>query len=294
MRSFNVLALGAALVAVAACKDDNGVTDPAAIQPAALVRFVNATVDTGVVDFRFVDKVENLPNFLGVRFRGTSGLYTRVAPGTRPVRVFPNSTLPAEAQKRLIDTTITLEANERYTLVYGGQARGNADRLVVLHETATLPTPAAGMISLRVLNTDLLLGAADVYAARSDTADANVMTKFSAKFANVPLYGFSAYTAVPVAAAPPATGTRPVDSLYKFAAAPTGAATASYQVMPNSPGAAAPAGQTYGPQPGFQVAGSVLTVLITGTPTAGSPAAVAANQASSSRLVILPDKALNP
>src|ERR1700694_941793 len=107
MRFRTVLALCLAAVGAGACKRDNGISDPTKLAPAATVRFINATVDTGTVDFRFVDKVENLPMLLGVPVRGTSGFFTRVTPGTRPLRIFVNSTDPAEAQKRLIDTTIT-------------------------------------------------------------------------------------------------------------------------------------------------------------------------------------------
>ena len=137
MRFKTMLVLGLAIGGVGACKNDNGITDAAAPAPAASIRFINAAVDTGTVDFRFVDKVENLPMLLGVAFRGTSGFFTRVTPGTRPVRIFVNSSDPVQAQKRLIDTTITLVADKRYTLIYAGAARGNADRLAVIEEPAS-------------------------------------------------------------------------------------------------------------------------------------------------------------
>ena len=283
MRNKLFLALGLAAFGLSACKDDSGVTDPKPIAPAALIRFVNATVDTGTVDFRFVDKVENLPTFLGVKYRGTSGGYQRVDPGTRPVRIFVNSSNPTEAQKRLVDTTITLAANTRYTLVYMGQARGNADRLVVLTDPVTFPTPAAGNIAVRTFNADPALGAADVYVARSDTADP--VAKSAAKFTNVAVQAYSSYSEVAAASA---------STLYKFAVTPTGSATPAYTDSPNVPGAAPPAGASYGPQPGVRIAGSVLTAILTGAPTAGSPAANSANQATSTRVVVVSDKVLNP
>lgn len=283
MRFKVTLALASMALGLSACKNDSGVSGPATIGPAALVRFVNTTVDTGVVDFRFIDKVENLPTFLGVKFRGSSGGYQRVSPGSRPVRIFVNSTNPVEAQKRLIDTTITLTADTRYTLVYTGQARGNADRLLVIVDPPTFPAPAAGKISVRALNTDASVGSADVYIARSDTA--NPMAKSAAKLSNVALYSYSAYASVDTASA---------STLYQFAVAPAGGAATSYASSPNVPGAVAPAGASYGPQPGVRIAGSVLTAVLTGAPTAGSPAATAANQAVTTRVVILADKALNP
>ena len=283
MRFKVIFALALTAVGIGACKNDSGVTGPKAIGPAALVRFVNTTVDTGVVDFRFTDKVENLPTFLGVKFRGSSGSYQRVAPGTRPVRIFVNSTNPAETQKRLIDTTITLNADTRYTLVYTGAARGDNDRLLVLEDPFTFPTPAAGKIQVRVLNVDASVGTADVYAARSDTT--NPMSKPAATIANVALRSYSAYATMDTASAA---------TLYQFAVAPTGTATAAYASSPNVPGAAAPAGASYGPGPGVRIPGSVLTAVLTGAPTAGSPAATAANQAVSTRVVLLVDKVLNP
>ncbi|HEX8849035.1 MAG TPA: DUF4397 domain-containing protein [Gemmatimonadaceae bacterium] len=283
MRNKLFLALGLAAFGLSACKNDSGVTDPKPIAPAALIRFVNATVDTGTVDFRFVDKVENLPTFLGVKFRGTSGGYQRVDPGARPVRIFVNSTNPTEAQKRLVDTTITLAADARYTLVYMGQARGNADRLVVLTDPVTFPTPAAGNIAVRILNADPLLGPADVYVARSDTTDP--VAKNAAKFTNVPVQAYSNYSELAAASS---------TTLLKFAVAPTGSTTPTYTNSPNVPGAAPPAGATYGPQPGVRIAGSVLTAILTGAPTPGSPDTLSSNQATSTRVVLISDKVLNP
>lgn len=278
-----LLALTPIGLVLSACKNDSGVTGPAAIPAAALVRFVNTTIDTGVVDFRFIDKVENLPTLLGVKFRGSSGGYQRVTPGTRPVRVFVNSTNPVEAQKRLIDTTITLNADTRYTIFYTGQARGNNDRLVVVVDPLTFPTPAAGKIQVRVFNADPSVGAADVYVARSDTA--NPMLKPAATLANIAYQSYSSYATVDTASA---------STLYQFAVATTGAAATTYAASPNVPGAAAPAGASYGPQPGVRISGSVLAAVLTGAPTAGSPAAIAANQAVATRVVVLVDKVLNP
>ncbi|NUQ19975.1 MAG: DUF4397 domain-containing protein, partial [Gemmatimonadaceae bacterium] len=283
MRFKMIPVLGLVVLGASACKNDSGVTGPKPIPPAALIRFVNATVDTGIVDFRFIDKVENLPTFLGVKFRGSSGGYQRVQPGSRPVRIFVNSSNPVEAQKRLVDTTITLAADTRYTLVYMGQARGNNDRLLVLTDPATFPTPAAGNIAVRMFNADPALGSADVWVARSDTT--NPVTKPATTFTGVAVQSYSPYKEVPAASS---------TTLYKFAVAPSGAGTPSYTDTPNVPGAAAPAGASYGPQPGVRIAGSVLTAVISGTPTAGSPAASTANQATSTRVVLLSDKLLNP
>ena len=106
-----------------ACSPDEVVTTENI--PTAGVRFINAVPDTGVVDFRFIDALENLPTFLAVPFRASSGMYQPVSPGTRPVRVFVNSNDPVAAQRMLIDTTITLTAGARYTMIRGACARKN-------------------------------------------------------------------------------------------------------------------------------------------------------------------------
>ena len=55
MRFKTILALGLIAVGAGACSDNSGVTDAKPIPPAALIRFINASLDTGTVDFRFID-----------------------------------------------------------------------------------------------------------------------------------------------------------------------------------------------------------------------------------------------
>jgi hypothetical protein len=281
MRLRNFVLLGAGAVAAAACEDDDGVSSVTR-GPKAFVRFINAVPDTGTVDFRFVDKVENLPTFLGVTFRGTSGGYQGVDPGTRPVRVFANDTTTAGAAQRLIDTTITLAADARYTLVYAGRARGNADQLAVIEEEAALPTPTAGQIAVKTIHAAVGTGPVDVFVGNSG---GNPITAAVTKFSNVGYLATTTYANI---------ATRPTGAgnLYTFAVANAGTTTAAFSATPNMPGAAAPAGQTYGAQPGVQVSGSVLTAVVFPGATPGSRAATSTNQTPSVILVF--DKPLNP
>ncbi|NUO63427.1 MAG: DUF4397 domain-containing protein [Gemmatimonadaceae bacterium] len=299
MRFKTILALGLIAVGAGACSDNSGVTDAKPIPPAALIRFINASLDTGTVDFRFIDKVENLPTFLGVGVRAASGVYQRVSPGARPVRVFVNSTDPVEAQKRLIDTTITLNADTRYTLVYEGAARGNADRLLVIEDPLTFPTPPAGQIAIRALNLNGTVGAADVRFAPTDTvkpsgvgADTvpqprNVYAALATMITNTPFRSYSGFVNIP--ALPTAT---PKDSLYQFQVFPTGSATMAFKSTSTQRGATAPAGASYGPQPGVQIAGSVMTAVLFPATTAGSPARTSAT--ANPGVVLIVDKPLNP
>jgi hypothetical protein len=303
MRLKTMLVLGLAAAGAGACKNNSGINDPTVLPPAASVRLINAVVDTGTIDFRFQDKVENLPMLLGVPFRGTSGFFTRVAPGARPVRIFVNSTNPVEAQKRLIDTTITLVADKRYTLVYAGAARGDADRLVVIEETTPPPTPPAGSVAVRALNADPGRASADVAFAIADTtkppsnvgADTipvrpapprTVYPALATTISNVPYLTYSPY--VTLSALP--AGSR--DSLYQFQVATAGSGTIAYRAMPTQRGATAPAGASYGPQPGVQIAGSVMTAVLLPGATPGSKAATASNQTPT--VILLVDKVLNP
>src|SRR5215213_8927946 len=120
-----VLLLAMVVGVVAGCDDDGklGVVEPG---PVAQVRFINAVPDTGSVNFRFVDNLENLPTFLAVPFRGGSGLYQGITPGSRAMRVFPLDTTVAGASTRLVDTTFTFQANQKYTIVYVGQTKAPA------------------------------------------------------------------------------------------------------------------------------------------------------------------------
>lgn len=273
-------ALLLAAMAAGACKDDDGISPPAAIPPLARIRFVNAIADTGTVDMLFVDRVENLPSFIGVAFRSSSGVYQGITPGQRAVRIFPNSSSQAEASKRLIDTTITLNANARYTLVYGGSARGNADRLSVIEETFDVPTATANNIMVKTIHADVSMGgAANVYVANDGATDP--VAQQVAVMSNVPLFGRSNYVTVPAR-----TGT----GLYTFAVTPAATTTATYSATPNQPGAAAPADNSYGPQPGVRISGSVLTAVLFPAATAGSPSAAS----TASRVLLLVDKPLNP
>jgi hypothetical protein len=266
MNPYKILGLGLTLVALAACSDDDGVVDPVQEEPKALVRFINAVPDTGIVDFRFTDRLENLPTFLGVGFRASSGVYQRVGVGTRTVRIFVNSNDPTAAQRILVDTTLTLAAGSRYTLIYAGRARGNADRLAVIDDDATLPAPGT-TIAVRTIHAAVGTGAVDVYVANSGATDP-VAAKVG-QFNNVAYLGKTAYATLPVR-----TG---AGALYMFGVTNTGSTAALFSATPNQPGIATPAGQLTSPQPGVQIAGSVLTAVVFPGATAGSPAATATN-----------------
>jgi len=292
---YGKLPLGLMFLGLAACKDESGVTDLGPPDPAASVRFVNAVPDTGTVDLRFVDRVENLPGLQGVALQATSGFYQRAEPGARHARIFPNSENVVVTQFMLVDTTITLAADTRYTLVYTGRATGNQDRLAVLQDEplASVPTPAASNIAVRILNAAYgaagPLGNVDVYlvavASATATEPADWQTNNAGVVRNVGFLSKSAYSNVAVR--PTTTG-----ALYRFVVTPAGSSTILYAATPNQPGVQQVAGATYGPQPGMQVSGSVLTAVLVGGSIPGSPESTSANQKGTVAVFI--DKVLNP
>lgn len=286
MRTIKLIPLALSVLALGACSDDSGVTDLGAPPPAALVRFINAVPDTGTVDLRFWDEVENLPLLLGVASRAHSGYYMRVNPGARKTRVFPNSTDPKMTQIFLVDTTVTLNANTRYTLVYAGRATGNADRLAVVEDPSTPPAPAG--LAIQAMHVAVGTGNVDVYVvpvtSTTATTPADFATNNAGVLRNVAYLGkASAYLQVPV---------RPSGGFYRFVVTAAGSTTALFAVTPNLAGAAAPSGATYGAQPGVQIAGSVLTAVIAPGTIPGTRQSTAANQTPTVFLMI--DKVLNP
>lgn len=286
MRFGKLVLCAGTLLGLAACSDDSGVTTGGPPAPAALVRFINTVTDTGTVDLRFVDRVESLPTMQGVAFRGASGLYQRVEPGNRNARVFPTSTNVDLTQIRLVDTTVTLVADNRYTLVYAGRASGNQDRLAVLTDDITLPTPPANNIAIQVLHAATGVGNVDVYITPAGAAtNANPIGNAVAVVSNIPNLGKSAYVNVPVR---PTTG----ENLYQFTVTAAGSTTPLFTARPNQPGAQPPAGATYGPQPGVQITGSVMTAVLTSGSVPGTRQSTTANQ--SPTVLLLIDKALNP
>jgi hypothetical protein len=287
-RKFVLLAF--AVFLVNACEDDE-VTNSTP-EPAALVRFINAALDAGAVDLRFVDRVENLPTFLGVGFRGYSGVYQRVGPGTRPTRVFVSSNNIDSATIRLVDTTVTLVADRRYTLVYTGRVTGNQDALVVIEEPSlTLPTPATGSIAVRALHAAVGMGAVDVHIAPANRAADTAVGPDPVATAIARINDVTYLEQTPhvtIVKRDTAAASLP---LYQFGVTPTASTTLSFRARPNTPGAPSDR-PTVGPSPGVQIGGSVLTAFLVAGATPGSRAATSTNQTPT--VLLLVDTPINP
>lgn len=239
------------LVVVGAC-DDDGISVNT-VEPAALVRFVNAAPQPGVVDLRFIDQVESLPLFLEVGFGQNSGAgYQRVKPGTRHLRVFPNSTDPEVASTRLVDNPgFSLTANERVTLLLTQD--GGSHQITRLADPATIERAPAGQIAVKVLHAAASQPVAvDVYVVATPVP-ADWRTNNAHVFTNVAYQSTTGYVNVPVL-----EGT----SLYHFIATPAGDnSTLLFNNAPDQPGATSTQA-TAGPLPGVRIPESVLTAVL--------------------------------
>lgn len=147
MRLTRIATLCLGLGLIAACSEDK-VSAPT-LPPLAGVRFINAVADTGAVDIRMIDQVEYTPTASALQFRsGTEHQPTEAK--ARHLRVFPTSTNQAVTQNFLLDTTITISANTRVTLLLTGSARAKTLKFVTI--TDDVSAPAAGTIGVRLVN----------------------------------------------------------------------------------------------------------------------------------------------
>jgi hypothetical protein len=136
---FTLLSLSVAAVALAACDDDGVVTETR--PPLAGVRYIHALPDTGRLDFRMVDQLEYSANTIegsgGITYR-TGTRYYPVEAKARKIRVFSfQDSAATTVSQVLVDTTITFEANQNYTLLLVGTARGTGGdraRFVVIND----------------------------------------------------------------------------------------------------------------------------------------------------------------
>ncbi len=182
MRSIRTLASGLALAALAAC-DSQEVSTPT-LPPTAAVRFINAVTDTGAVDIRMIDQIELSAVANGLNFRSGT-IHQLTESKARHIRVFPTSTDINVATNALLDTTITIEANTRITLLLTGSARAGTLRFVTITDDPS--APPANSIGVRVVNT--ATGAVNGYLVESATTP----VAEPAAAANVGTLGASSY-----------------------------------------------------------------------------------------------------
>jgi hypothetical protein len=156
-----------ALATLAACSSDAGPTTPAA-QSLAYTRFVNAVVDSGPTDWRFIDQIENSPTTFGLTFRQTfpGAGYQATGSGSRHLRVFPTTTDINLVSTVLFDTTFNFEQGAHYTIMAAGALRSGAPTKAQLYIFKDDFTDPGSGILVRALNAGAT-ATADVYASAS-------------------------------------------------------------------------------------------------------------------------------
>lgn len=181
----SVLCLAAA--AVTACRPDEIIETQ--LEPTAGVRFIHAVPDTGMMDFRFVDFVENSHHWQ-ISFRNTPVLSPTGANGVpastfvqfkpakaggagcasattcdRDLRIFMNPVCSNTACNQTLgavvikDTTVTLTAGRNYTALLWGYANptgagrpAGAPAMQLVFFEETVADPGAGSVAIRVIN----------------------------------------------------------------------------------------------------------------------------------------------
>ncbi|HEX9892638.1 MAG TPA: DUF4397 domain-containing protein, partial [Gemmatimonadales bacterium] len=139
--------------------------------------FIHAVPDTGALDFRPVDIVENT-TFYGIAFRSTGqAFYKNSRAGARHFKIFltPDQNLPAEQQQAMAQTVVqdinvTLEAGHRYTFILWGYSRAGSSPAMQLTILDDNPGDPGSQVALRLVNAGAGLGAVDGFQYARGTA----------------------------------------------------------------------------------------------------------------------------
>lgn len=247
-----VLGMGA----VAGCKKDPTFQQP--IPPQAALHWVNAVPDTGILDIRPIDIITNAA-LMDAPFRGANQFYQGIDAGTRRIRAFLSSTDPTITGVPILDTTVSLAADNSYSLIYAGFARTGSTPGRALWVVPDTPAdPGANQIGIRILHAGAGVGNIDINVTRraADTLpDAPLLANASYKsISNYFAFVRDTITADSLRVVVTAAGTKtPV--LFSLRLPPGTAGTI-----------------TNNPIPGVRVAGSVFTAVIVPPSVVGSGA----------------------
>jgi len=141
MRVTRAILFGAtAITAAIGCHPTGDSPNNAPVAQVAYTRFVNAVNDTGALDMRFVDQVQNSPVGLAVQYRSFT-FYQATNPGNRLLRAFFDSVNTAQAVTVSTvqvgnDTTLSLTAGSYYTIVLLGPSKSAKPKWIVLTDNA--------------------------------------------------------------------------------------------------------------------------------------------------------------
>ncbi|HET9513055.1 MAG TPA: DUF4397 domain-containing protein [Gemmatimonadales bacterium] len=134
------------------------------------VRFIHAVPDTGALDFRPVDIVENTA-FYGVSFRSNAQVfYKNARSGERNFKIFltPDRNKSAAEQQQMASTVVqdinvTLEPGRLYTFILWGYARTGSTPAMQLTVLEDNPSDPGSQVALRIVNAGVGLGDIDGY-----------------------------------------------------------------------------------------------------------------------------------
>ncbi len=157
--------------ALVACGEEDGPLVNAK-QDLAYVRVVNAIPDTGIMIYRFTDKLENALDANGTAFR-TASAYQGYAPGARTFRAFmlnAAASVIIAGGAPLIDQQVTLNANTYYTIVHFGRAiPATADSIAVIIDSVPTPSLLGANVAVRALHFATGVNGVDVMTTRRAT-----------------------------------------------------------------------------------------------------------------------------
>lgn len=170
MKSTRAILFGAAAILATACSSDGTQPKLATNPPLAYTRFINAVNDTGPLDFRFIDQIENSPIGLLIPFRGFTPYQATDATTARHMRVFwdiqgAGGIAGVVTTGQLADTTATFTAGNYYSIILAGS--GTKPRWIVLTDNVGDFTEDPAKYQLRVVNLDT--AAVDVFKARKSS-----------------------------------------------------------------------------------------------------------------------------
>ena len=256
MRRFLELSVLCAAVSVAACSLDEVVKTEDI--PTAGVRFINAVPDTQAVDFRFIDRVENSAHWnMGFRDNpvttscvtsSTQIQYKNTRAGQRHVRIFLSDSLQAIASTVVKDTTVTVEADKKYTALLWGYSRPGSTPAMRLTYLEDNPPDPGNQVALRVINTSRIAIDVRQYPATGTPPAA-------ATWANIAPLSVSGYILAP-------------PGQIRIEVRPAGGTTllANAQALPGN------FALTDSVIPGTTIAGSAISAIFFDPPVAGSKA----------------------
>jgi len=257
MNSFRFSVFGVLVVGVAAgCKKDATFQEP--IPPQAALHWVNAVPDTGVLDIRPIDIITNAA-LMDAPFRGAHQFYQGIDAGTRRIRAFLSSGDPAITGVPILDTTVSLTADNSYSLIYAGFARTGSNPGRAMWLVPDAPTaPGANQVGIRILHAGAGIGNVDI----------NVTRRAADTLPDAPLVGNAAYKSVSNYFAF-VRDTITADSLRVVVTA-AGTKTPVLFSLRLPPGTVGDS--TVNPIPGVRLAGSVFTAVIVPASVVGSGA----------------------